>query len=77
MLLQEGYPLAKTLQVLGVRLMHLNKLLVSLRGLLCKEEVVSRHNGAIHLNANIANVCYTGQAGTAGTAGRGVAGSLT
>ena len=34
--------------------MYLNKLLISLRGLLCKEEVVSRHNCAIHLNTKIA-----------------------
>lgn len=77
MLLQEGYTLPKTLQVFGVSLMHLNKLLISLRGLLCEEEVVSRHNCAIHLSATIANVVTQDRLPQRGTAGRGVAGSLT
>ena len=33
--------------------MQLNKLLVSLWCLLCKEKVVSRQNCAVHLNASI------------------------
>ena len=56
MLLQESYTLLQALQILGASLMQLNKLLISLWCLLCKEEMMSCHNCAIHLNANINNV---------------------
>ena len=77
MLLQEGHALLEALQIFRASLMQLNKLLVDLWCLLCKEEVVSRHNCAIHLNADIDNFAANEKPAESIIASKGVAGSLT